>query len=252
MGQLRETTFREIAPRQSLEAYVDGVWWSETTAPHVLHILPTTCSTLMTCATPYGKGVVLVGALSTTQAVELEQGNVKMGVWLKPGSRYLFCPSDPLGLRDSVVVGRNMSQAVRDFETSIETLGTWQEKMEYLQDFIEMLVKEKMIVRHAVVDAFVAAVRASSGQATVKELVRVLPLGYRQTLRLIKEYTGFTAKEFLQLHRFSLAARDIDTSERTISVTAAHHRYADHPHFTREFHARVGVVPSAFDTYQAL
>lgn len=252
MGRLRETTFREIPPRPSLKEYVDGVWFSEASAPHTLHILPTTRSTFMTCSTPYGRGVVLVGALSAAQHVELEGGNVKVGAWLKAGSRYLFCESEPSELRDSVVVGRDMSQMVQDFEAKIEHTTTWQEKLECLQDFLELLIQNDHIVRHKVVDQFIDTVKATGGQTTVEELMQDLPMSYRQSLRLIKHYTGFTAKEFSQLHRFSITARNLDTPGQTISVLAARHGYTDHPHFSREFRAKVGVTPSAFGNHQAL
>lgn len=206
----------------------------------------------MTCNTSYGKGIVLVGALSMTQTTELEQGNIKVGVWLKPGSRYLFSSYEPAELQDTVVPGRAMGQKVREFETAINRIDTPQEKLECLQDFIEQLIHEKEVVRHAVVDSFINAAITASGQATVAEIMQGLPISYRQCLRLIKHYTGFTAKEFLKLQRFNIAAHDLGASEQSISVVAAYHNYADHPHFTREFRSRVGVVPSAFGNHQAL
>jgi len=252
MGRLKETTFKEFTPRPSLRDYVDGIWYSKTDTPHTLHILPTTRSTLMTCTTPYGHGVVLVGALSTTQVVDLEQGNVKVGAWLKPGAYYLFSPYKPLELRDAVVMGRDMGQTIIRLETAIERKKTPHEKLECLQDFIEQLVHEEKIARHALVDSFVDRAREDDGRSSVKAITQDLPIGYRQSLRLIKHYTGFTAKEFLRLQRFTAAAHSLDATERSITTVAAAHTYADHSHFTREFRSRIGVTPSAFNKYQAL
>lgn len=252
MGQLRHTVFKELPPRNTLQSYVDGIWYSEAVAPHTLHILPTTCSTLMTCDTPYGKGVVLVGALSNNTKVRLEQGNIKVGAWLKPGSRYMFSRHEPSELRDVVVLGRDMDASIREFETTITAADTPREKLEILQDFIELLIAEKVIVRHTIVDRFIATIQKSSKHVNVEQIIRELPIGYRQCLRLVKQYTGFTPKEFLKLHQFSLAARALDATGQSIAAVAAAHDYADHPHFTREFRSRVGVTPSTFDNHQAI
>lgn len=252
MGHLRDTIYKEIAPRKTLQSCVDGVWYSEAVAPHTLHILPTTRSTLMTCDTPYGKGVVLVGALSNNTTVELEQGNIKVGAWLKPGALYTFSQHEPRELRDKVVLGSDMGRKVREFEVAITSANTPQEKLEILQDLVESLIAEEMIVRHVIVDRFIAAIQKSSGYVSVEAIMRELPIGYRQCLRLIKQYTGFTPKEFLKLHQFSLAAHALGTTRQSITAVAAAHNYADHSHFTREFRSRVGVVPSSFGNHQAL
>lgn len=252
MGQLKDTTFQEIAPRQSLRDYVDGIWYSHSTVPHTLYILPTIRSTLMTCHTPYGKGVVLVGALSTMQVVELESGDMKVGAWLKPGSRYTFAPHELTELRDQVIFGCNMDPLVRKFETTIETFDTPQEKLECFQNFIELLVQEKKIMRHPAVDRFISAAEAANGQATVKNIAHDSSVGYRQLNRLVKSYTGFTPKEFLKLLRFNAAAHALDKTGDSISSVAVDYDYADHPHFAREFRARTNLTPSMFDKYQAL
>ena len=109
-----------------------------------------------------------------------------------------------------------------------------------------------MITRHALVDKFIDAASAANGHASVEELIQHLPVGYRQATRLIKRYTGYTAKELLMLQRFTIAAHSLDSSRDRITVVAASSGYADHSHFTREFRSRVGVAPSMLQKYQAL
>lgn len=252
MGKLHETVFVEVPPRRSLAGYVDGLWYSQAITAHVIHILPTTRSALMSCSTPYGKGIVLVGPMSSAQSVSMASGDAKVGAWLKPGARYLFQRYEPYELRDRVVVGRNMTTSlVAELEERMAGNYSVQEKLEHLQDFIEEMIRRNLIMRHKTIDRFVNGA-VSTHNKSVAGAVQDLSVSYRHFSRLVKHYTGFTAKDFLRLQRLRAASRTIDDSKQSLAIIAAEHQYADHAHLTREFKSKIGISPSAFDTYQSI
>lgn len=195
----------------------------------------------------------MVGPLSTAQEVVMSQGDVKVGVWLKPGARYVFQSQSPGDLRNKIIAGHDIAdERFRRFEDEITKILEPSKKIECLQDFIEELVGESLIIRDALVDSFIDQARLAGGQSSVECLMSGIPLSYRQFSRRFREYAGFTAKEFNMLERMNAASHALNASDRQITSVAASYGYADHSHFTREFHATVGVLPSEFGDHQAL
>lgn len=195
----------------------------------------------------------MVGPLSAAQEVVMSQGDIKVGAWLKPGAQYAFVSQSPGDLRNKITTGHDIAdERFRLFEDEITKILEPSKKIECLQDFIEKLVVDSLIIRDAVVENFIDQARLAGGQSSVECLMSGIPLSYRQFSRRFREYTGFTAKEFNMLERLNAASHALNAPDRKITSVAASYGYADHAHFTREFHATVGVLPSELGDHQAL
>jgi AraC-like DNA-binding protein len=182
----------------------------------------------------------------------MDVGDIKVGAWLKPGARYLFQRYEPHELRNKVVVGRDMTMDIsKELEECINNNHNVQQNLESLEDFIEEMIRRNLIKRHKMVDHFIDNERSTHSRS-VLSAIQDLPVSYRQFSRLIKHYTGFTAKDFLQLQRLRAATQTIDNSKQSLAIIAAEHQYADHAHLAREFKLKIGISPSGFDSYQSL
>lgn len=244
-----KTTFRFIKPRASLQEYVDTIWISDTLEPHVLHILPTNRPLLMTCDTPTGFGVALVGPLTSAQRVSLQQGNRKVGAWFKPGTRCSFWPGAMETLRDSTVFGTSMqpSETFRQFDVDLQRFIEKEPAMiDRLQDLLEYLVEEQLLVRDMLVDTFIHRALQNGAHSTLRDVLYDMPISYRQFVRRFKQYTGLTPKAFLSTVRMAAAISSVVSLEQVrFADTAADHGYADHAHFTRDLGTRTNITPSA-------
>lgn len=251
----KKTDFQLVEPRPSLRNYVEAAWISNTTEAHVLHILPTSRPVLMTCDTPSGFGLALVGPLTTAQQVQLRRGNRKVGIWLKPGTCCLFQPGTMEMLRDNVAFGADMqpSAAFRQFDAGIQQVDDGLLMLDRLQDLLEQLVAKQLLARDTLVDAFVDKVQQDGMQSVKDNLADGMPISYRQFVRKFKQYSGLSPKEFLSINRLGSAVSSaISPHPARIADIAADHGYADHAHFTRELNLRTSITPSALADKQVI
>lgn len=214
--------------------------------------MPSPRSALFVCHTPHGFGLVLAGSMTTAQFVHMREGDAKVGVWLRPGSRYLFQPFELGGLRDQVVVLRDLNNSVIDtHEERILDADTPKRQAELLQQCVRQLIDQGLIVRDKMIDQAVARVYELDGQAKVANITPV-GLSYRQFVRRCHTFTGYSPKGLLRAQRLHVAAQQLDSSSMSIAQLAVDHGYADHAHFTREFREVIKVIPSDFTRHQSI
>ncbi len=240
--------FIETAPPESLAAYVEAFWHCRITEKGAIRLLPTACSELMACYTSFGNKVVLIGPMSVSQTARVSSGELFVGVRFRPGCRITLQNQDYATLKDSRVFGDDMSTAfIHNFQTDMQLVTTPQEIQKRLQMLIVALVTEKLVVRDTVIDEFLARVEVCGGNNKIEDLLKDLPISPRQFRRRFVQYTGFTPKEFLRLHRQQSAIVELKQKRATITAIAAKHGYTDHAHFSHEFRALVGLPPIAFE-----
>lgn len=124
-----------------------------------------------------------------------------------------------------------------DDEEGLATLACW----------VESLVPHGPDQSCRQATALVERIRRTSELASVGALSRLAGLGPRALQRLFRLEVGASPKWVVRRHRLQEAAARLEQGDRlSLADLAAELGYADHAHFTRDFKAATGRVPSAF------
>jgi AraC-like DNA-binding protein len=191
-------------------------------------------------------GVLLYGVTSRTSRHVLTGAGLVVGTKFWPGGFSGFLPGRVQELNNRVVpvaeaFGAPGAGLVGDLATAAGT----RELIELITAFLRAHRPEPDPQR-ALVREIVELMRAAEPGTTVSEIAAASAVSVRTLQRLFETHVGATPKRVLQRFRLQHAADRLAAADtRPLARLAAELGYFDHAHFTQDFRAATGRLPSA-------
>jgi AraC-like DNA-binding protein len=236
-----------VAPAPDLADVVEQHWivsWDRRGAPAVTsEVLPDPCVNL--AVEP--AGVLLYGVTSRTSRHVLEGAGAVVGTKFRPGGFSGYLPGPVRALNDRVLPVAEAFGA--DGERLVRELGaasTTRELVELVTAFLRAR-RPPPDPQRALVREVVEAMRAAPPGTSVAEVAASAALTPRTLQRLFAAHVGATPKRVLQRFRLQDAADRLASGDRPqpLARLAAELGYFDQAHFTQDFRAATGRLPSA-------
>jgi AraC-like DNA-binding protein len=243
--------FREVLPPEDLARTVACFWEfvaGPDTPPGYIHTIPTDGSTSVSM--PVGGGPPgLLGPRVESWKMPLFPNTSYIGVRFCPGATRAAIGvagerlRDYVGLFEPLVPGFGV-----EYMGAFRGVGSLDEAVEPLAALVRTWV-----ARHGghdeVVDAGVAAISLSRGDARTASIAALVGLSERQFQRRFQVEVGLTPKQFARIVRLRAAAIDMALRDGVgWAEVAADRGYADQAHLVREFAQILGMSPTEFKT----
>ena len=235
-----------IAPAPDLADIVEQHWvvaWDHRgIEPVVQEVLPDPCVNL--AIEP--AGVLLYGVTSRTSRHELAGAGSALGTKFRPGGFSGFVDGPVQALRDRVL---GMADAFgadgAAFERALAGAATTAEMVEIVTAFLRAR-RPPPDPQRALVRAVVEAMRDAPPGTGVADVAREFAVAPRTLQRMFAAHVGATPKRVLQRFRHQDAADRLAAPEPGgLARLAAELGYFDQAHFTQDFRAATGRVPSS-------
>ena len=222
--------YSEIAPAAALRPWVECFWTHRDDAPSGAHrVLPDGCADLVFDLTNGDADVV--GTMTRPLVIPPAGPSHAFGVRFRPGRAAAFLKLPIAELTDARVPLRDIWRSW-DGQIDIGALET-------------ELLKRLDPDRDRRVDAAVATIVATAGNARIDELAQSIGISRQHLARQFQHHVGLSPKAFARVMRFR---RLIDTLGDRADIdwadAAAEHGYADQSHLIREFRELAGTTPS--------
>ena len=235
-----------VAPAADLVDVVEQHWivaWDHRGRPPVTQeVLSDPCVNL--AVEP--AGVLLYGVTSRTSRHVLEGAGFVMGTKFRPGGFSGFLPGPVRALNDRVLpVADAFGEDGRRFVRELAGAATTRELVELVTAFLRAH-RPPPDPQRALVREIVDAMRAAPG-TSVREVAARFAVAPRTLQRLFAAHVGATPKRVLQRFRLQDAADRLADGDRPqpLARLAAELGYFDQAHFTQDFRAATGRLPSA-------
>ncbi len=241
--------YQESAPTATLASWVEAFWQSPIEYNGTLRLLPTANMQLLAYSNTSGRGLAIIGPMSKFQITNVHAGESFFGARLVAGTKITIPGFNTAIMKDGRVFGSELRcLPIQKFEAALtKTTGAKNMRLDPLTELIHTLIKGNYFARDALVDRFIANVRAADGVGSVEQFAAGLPLSDRQLRRRFASYTGITPKDFIKICRQQAAVKSLKQSAGTITAIAAASGYSDQAHLHNEFRELIGVTPLTLD-----
>jgi AraC-like DNA-binding protein len=235
-----------IAPAPDLADVVEQHWvvaWDHRDrAPVTQEVLPDPCVNL--AVEP--AGVLLYGVTSRTSEHVLAGAGAVLGTKFRPGGFSGYMPGPVHALRDRVLpVADAFGDAGERLHAELAAAETTAAMVGIVTAFLRAR-RPPPDPQRALVRAVVDAMREAPPGTTVADVARRFALTPRTLQRLFAAHVGVSPKRVLQRFRHQDAADRLAAGAPAgLARLAAELGYFDQAHFTQDFRAATGRVPSA-------
>lgn len=232
--------YREHAPPERLQPYVECFWTSETSQAIAEYpVLPDGCVDIVHSS---NRGLQLVGAMTRARKFTLQAGEFQMGVRFRSGMAAGFIPVPGSEMTDRLLpLDEVWGTKVRRLHEQLGEAKSADESIALLAGhLVDPAVPD-------VVQKVSACIVDRSGQVRVDDLAFDAGLSARQLRRLFIEQMGLSPKHFCRVIRFRHSLSRLRAARRgDWADVALECGYYDQAHFINEFREFSGYTPSEF------
>jgi AraC-like DNA-binding protein len=243
--------FREVLPPEDLARTV-ACFWEFVAGPETplgyIHTIPTDGCTSV--SKPVGGGPPgLLGPRLDSWKMPLFPNTSYIGVRFAAGATRAALGLTGERLRDYVGLFEPLAPGCGvEYMAALRGIETLDEAVAPLTALVRTWVGRNG-GRDEVVDAGVAALVHSRGDARISSIAKVVGLSERQFQRRFQVEVGLTPKQYARIVRLRAAAIDAAVLEGVSwAEVAADRGYADQAHLVREFAQILGMSPTEFKT----
>lgn len=252
--------YQEFAPDAQFAPYVDAYWLSTGNAGGGIisyGILPDCCCDILV---NLGDSVIssnandtiirhrayIIGAATGFSEVSVSGAIAICGIRFKPLGILPFLHRLHLGdfKDDAVDIGLAGKWHFEDFFDGVDyNYGLLKQRLDAL---LENLFNPTYI-HDSVVHAALSVIAQKRGIIRVSELAQSVNTSARTLERMFYKNVGLTPKEFAQISRLKNISREIRANNgKSLGQIAYEYDYYDSAHFTRDFTAYAGALPSRY------
>jgi AraC-like DNA-binding protein len=235
-----------VAPAEDLADVVEQHWvvaWDHRgSGPVVQEVLPDPCVNL--AIEP--AGVLLYGVTSRTSRHELTGAGVVVGTKFRPGGFSGYVDGPVRALNDRVLaMGAAFGRGGVELEGALAAAEGTADMLELVTAFLRER-RPPPDPQRALVGAIVDAMRDAPPGTGVADVARAFAVTPRTLQRMFAAHVGASPKRVLQRFRHQSAADRLAAPEPGgLARLAAELGYFDQAHFTQDFRAATGRVPSS-------
>jgi AraC-like DNA-binding protein len=139
---------------------------------------------------------------------------------------------------------------IQDLWGSMELLESAYQMREAVEEFLFGIIK-KTVVKNQIINSIFAFAHKNGGMLVVKDLCETFNLAMRKLQRMLKDETGLSPKELLNIYRINHAL-DLLSSKNNSNLAAVGQMcgFYDQAHFIREIKSRIGFTPGKLAAHQ--
>lgn len=249
-----DLSYREIAPKPGLAAYILGFWEFavklELAGPIEFEIFPDGCSSLF-----YSRNTVrgfnnigITGLSLETVKRWVYPGDIFWGMRISPASCSALLRTDPVDLVrfDGLMSADDFPSLAGSLLDDLTAAVTFEDFVMTCEGRIAELIDAGCLYDPKVADA-VKLIADSPGEIRVDQLAKMLDLSTRQFQRRFKASSGLTPKQFLRTRRIRATAVNlVEDHDQNWASRAATLGFADQSHLTHEFVSITNRSPKSF------
>lgn len=241
---MRIAGIMRIAPEADLADLIEQHWvvaWDHRgRQPVVQEVLPDPCVNL----TFEPDGVLLHGVKHRRSSHELPGAGIVVGTKFRPGGFSGFVPGPVQALADRAQRVADMFGAEgAALERALTEAASTQERIALLTEFVRAR-RPPPNAQRELAASVVEAMREAPSETRVADLAARFAVTPRSLQRLFAVHVGTSPKRVLQRFRHQKATDRLDGAEN-VGHLAAELGYFDQAHFTQDFRAATGRLPSA-------
>jgi AraC-like DNA-binding protein len=236
------TPYRELAPPERLEQFVECFWTFEpgTELPEY-PVLPDGCVDIV-----YSPGTTrelqIVGAMTSARKFALAPGHLQFGVRFRPAMSQAFLPVPAFDTTDQLMPlsniwgadARRLTDQISEAKSAQQRIGLIDARLANAGDTTQ-------------VQRLCASIVQQAGRVRIDDLALQAGLSARQLRRLFLEQVGLSPKHFCRVIRFRNSLSRLRQAGRTPwTEVALDCGYYDQAHFINEFRQFSGYTPGEF------